>query len=50
MDLMETGLDWIHLSQDRDWWQAFVNMVMTVGFHKGRKFLDKLSVLIAPQE
>jgi hypothetical protein len=31
MDLRETGLDgvdWIHLAQDRDQWQAPVNMVM----------------------
>jgi hypothetical protein len=31
MDLREIGLegsDWIHLAQDRDWWQALVNMVM----------------------
>jgi len=33
MDLNETGwefVDWIHLSQDRDWWQALVNMVMNL--------------------
>jgi hypothetical protein len=33
MDLRETGwkaLNWIHLAQDRDWWQAFVNMVMNL--------------------
>jgi hypothetical protein len=31
MDLRETGLmdvDWIHLAQERDWWQALVNTVM----------------------
>jgi hypothetical protein len=31
MDLKETGLedvDWMHLAQDRDQWQALVNMVM----------------------
>jgi len=22
------GVDWIHLAQDRDYWQAVVNMVM----------------------
>jgi hypothetical protein len=30
MDLRETGwsgLDWIHLTEDRDQWQAFVNTV-----------------------
>jgi hypothetical protein len=33
MDLRETGwgnLDWIQLAQDRDWWQALVNMVMNL--------------------
>jgi hypothetical protein len=31
MDLRETGweiVDWIHLAQDRDQWQAVVNTVM----------------------
>jgi hypothetical protein len=31
MDLRETGfgdVDWIHWAQDRDRWQALVNMVM----------------------
>jgi hypothetical protein len=23
-------VDWIHLAQDRDWWQAVVNMVMNL--------------------
>jgi hypothetical protein len=33
MDLRETGfggMDWINLAQDRDWWWAFVNMVMNL--------------------
>jgi hypothetical protein len=33
MDLRETGwgsVDWIQLAQDRDWWQALVNMVMNL--------------------
>jgi hypothetical protein len=33
MDLRETefgDLDWIHLAQDRDRWQALVNMVMNL--------------------
>jgi hypothetical protein len=36
---METGwegVDWIHLAQDRDQWQALVNTVMNVGFPKKR--------------
>jgi hypothetical protein len=31
MDLVEIGwegMDWIHLAQDRDWWQALVTMVL----------------------
>jgi hypothetical protein len=24
------GMDWIDLARDRDWWQAFVNMVMNL--------------------
>jgi hypothetical protein len=37
MDLREMGLegvDCIHLVQDRDWWQAVVNIVMILLFHK----------------
>jgi hypothetical protein len=33
MDLWETGWegeDWIHLAQDRDQWQALVNMIMNL--------------------
>jgi hypothetical protein len=33
MDLRETGwegVEWIQLTQDRDWWQAVVNMVMNL--------------------
>jgi hypothetical protein len=32
-DLKETGwedVDWIHLVQDRDQWQAFVNTIMNL--------------------
>jgi hypothetical protein len=31
-DLREIGwgaVEWIHLAQDRDWWQALVNAVMS---------------------
>jgi len=24
------GVDWIHLTQNRDWWWAVVNMVMNI--------------------
>jgi hypothetical protein len=30
-DLKETGcksLDWIHVAQNRDWWQSLLNMVL----------------------
>jgi hypothetical protein len=33
MDLRETGwgnVKWIQLAQDRDWWQALVNMAMNL--------------------
>jgi len=33
MDLKETGwevMDWIHLAQDRDQWQALVDMVINL--------------------
>jgi hypothetical protein len=36
MDLREIGwdvMDWIHLAQDRDWWQVVVNTV-TFNFRK----------------
>jgi hypothetical protein len=36
------GVDWIHMTHDRDHWQALVNTVLNVGSTKGRGFLDKL--------
>jgi hypothetical protein len=33
MDLREIDwdcVDWIHLAQNRDWWQTLVNMVMKI--------------------
>ena len=30
------GMDWIELAQDRDMWQALVNVVMIFGFHRMR--------------
>jgi len=33
MDLREIGwegVDWIHVGEDRDWWQAVLNMVMNL--------------------
>jgi hypothetical protein len=35
MDLREIGwrsVEWLHLAQDRDQWQALVNIVITSGF------------------
>jgi hypothetical protein len=29
------GVDWVHLTQRRDQWQALLNTVMNFGFHKG---------------
>jgi hypothetical protein len=33
MDLREIllgGMEWIDMAQDRDWWQALMNMVMNL--------------------
>jgi hypothetical protein len=32
------GLDWIHLAQDRDQWQALENAVINLTFHKRQGF------------
>jgi len=44
MDIQEVGgggIDWIELAQDRDRWQALVNVVMNLsGSIKCGKFLD----------
>jgi hypothetical protein len=45
MDIKEIGwkcLDWIHLAQGRDHWQALVNMVINLRVsQKVGEFLDK---------
>jgi hypothetical protein len=45
MDLKEIGfriVDWIHLAQDRDRWQAVVNMVMNLRVPQNvGEFLDQ---------
>jgi hypothetical protein len=28
------GMDWTDLAQDRDQWTAFVNTIITFGFHR----------------
>jgi hypothetical protein len=38
-------VDWIHLAQDRDQWQALMNSNEPSGSIKGREFLDQLSFL-----
>jgi hypothetical protein len=43
MDLRETEsevVDWMHLAQDGDQWQALAITVMNFGFHKRRDFPD----------
>jgi len=37
------GGDSINLAQDTGQWRAFVDMVMSLRFHKGRRFLDHVS-------
>jgi hypothetical protein len=38
------GVDWIHLTEDRDQWRALVNIVMKLGVpYKTRAFFDWLS-------
>jgi hypothetical protein len=34
----------IHLTQNRDQWRADVNTVMNIRFHKGREFLDWVTI------
>jgi hypothetical protein len=29
-DIRLEGVDWIHVAEDRDWWQAVLNMVMNL--------------------
>lgn len=43
-------MDWSHLAQDRDWWQAPENIVMTLWLHESVEFLDYLGILLACQE
>jgi hypothetical protein len=41
MDLMKIGwecVDWIHMSQDMDWWHALVNMITNL--HNRWKIFD----------
>jgi hypothetical protein len=46
MDLTETGcrgVEWIHLAQDRDWWQALMNAVMNLSVHRVSSLVSSLS-------
>jgi hypothetical protein len=48
MDLRKTeGVDWVHLSQNTDQWQAVVNTVMNFGFHKRRGICRLIQLTIA---
>jgi hypothetical protein len=29
-DISWEGMEWIHLAEDRDWWWAFVNVVVNL--------------------
>jgi hypothetical protein len=53
MDLRKTGqevVDWIHVAHDSDQWQALVNMVRNLRFHKRRELLDYLSYYYGLQD
>jgi hypothetical protein len=50
MDLKETGcedVEWIHLGQDRNQWQAFGNTVMNVQVLQRRKISPLAEQLLA---
>jgi hypothetical protein len=34
------GVNWIHLAQDRAWFQALVNTTVNLPFRSGGEFLD----------
>jgi hypothetical protein len=43
-------MDWIDLVQNRDRWQAVVNVVMNLGFHKMREISWLAANWLASQE
>jgi hypothetical protein len=46
MGLREIGCEvvaWVHSAQDRDYWRAFVNTVISRHAQKRLEFLDKFS-------
>jgi hypothetical protein len=36
-EIVWNGVDWMHLAQHRDQWQALVNTVINLVFHKRRR-------------
>ena len=44
------GMDWIELDEDRDRWQALVNLVMNLGFYKMRGISWLAANWLASQE
>jgi len=43
-------VDWINLAQDKDKWQAFVSMEMSLRFHKMWGISDLAKELLGSQE
>jgi hypothetical protein len=48
MDLKEIGCE--NLAQFRNQWQAVVNMLVNIGFHKSGEYLDQLRKCKLPKE
>jgi len=44
------SVDWINLAQDKDKWQAFVSMEVSLRFHKMWEISDVAKELLSSQE
>ena len=43
-------MDWINLAEDKDKWQAFVSMEMSLRLHKMQEISDLAKELLGSQE